>query len=440
MKRKKILILGAAGRDFHNFNVLYRDNEDYEVIGFTATQIPDIANRKFPGKLAGKLYPDGIPIFPEEEMVKLIKKEKIDIVIFSYSDISHESLMHKASKIIAAGADFCLIAAEKTMIKSNKPVVAVCAVRTGCGKSPTSRNVSRVLNSLGKKVGVIRHPMPYGDLSSQAVQKFVTYEDLEQHKCTIEEREEYEPHIDAGSVVYAGVDYQNILRAAENDADIILWDGGNNDLPFIKPDFHITVADALRPGHEIKYFPGESNMIMANLILINKIDQATKESIELIKQNAAKLNPDAKVLLAESPLTVDHPELITGKKVLVVEDGPTLTHGEMDFGAGIVAARKYGASKIIDPRKYAVGKIAETYKLYPKIGQLLPAMGYSKDQIKDLEQTINATPCDVVIIATPINLKNIISIAKPTVRVQYEIEIKGKETLKDLLIKFINAK
>lgn len=437
MAKKRVLIMGAAGRDFHNFNVLYRDNEDYEVVAFTATQIPDIEGRVYPASLAGKLYPEGIPIYEEAKLYDLIKELKVDEVVFSYSDVPHEYVMHKASLVMAAGADFKVAGSKDTMLKSKKPVIAVCAVRTGCGKSQTTRRVGKLLQQMGKKVVAIRHPMPYGDLEKQKVQRFATIEDLKKHNCTIEEMEEYEPHINKGIVVYAGVDYQAILDEAEKEADIILWDGGNNDMPFYKPDLMITVVDPHRPGHEVKYYPGETNLLMADVVVINKIDSAKNEDILTVRHNIKKLNPDAIVVDAASPLFMDKYEEVKGKKVLVVEDGPTLTHGGMTYGAGIVAAQKFGVSEIVDPRPWVVGKIEETYKKYPYIGTLLPAMGYSEKQVKDLEKTINRVEADAVIIATPIDLGRIVKINKPSYRVTYELQEIGKPNLEDILADFL---
>ena len=439
-KRKKILIMGAAGRDFHNFNTLYRDNKDVEVVGFTATQIPDIHGRKYPAKLAGKLYPKGIPIYDESELLKLIKKLSVEEVVFSYSDVPYQYVMERSAYVNAAGARFALEGGEPTMIKSKKPVVSVCAVRTGCGKSQTTRKVADVLQSLGKKVVAIRHPMPYGDLAKQACQRFAKLSDLDKHKCTIEEREEYEPHIRNGVVVYAGVDYEMIIREAEKEADIILWDGGNNDMPFYKPDLSITVVDPHRPGHELSYYPGQSNLLMADIIIINKIVSADADDIAQVRENIAAYNPDAVVVDAASPLTVENAEKIKGKKVLVVEDGPTLTHGEMAYGAGVVAAQKFGAAELVDPRPYTVKSITDTYEKYPDIGALLPAMGYGAQQIKDLETTINRTKCDLVIIATPIDLTRILKIKKPAVRVHYSLQEIGSPDLTSLLSDFVNSK
>jgi len=429
--------MGAAGRDFHNFNTVYRDNPDYEVVAFTATQIPNIEGRTYPAELAGELYPNGIPIHDEADLTKLIMELQVDDVVFSYSDVPHEYVMHKASKVIKYGANFVLLGGEPTMIKSKKPVVAIGAVRTGCGKSQTTRRVAEVVSSAGKKVVAIRHPMPYGDLSKQKVQRFATLEDLKRHDCTIEEMEEYEPHIVRGSVVYAGVDYKAILDQAEKEADIILWDGGNNDLPFYKPDLFIVVADPHRAGHELSYFPGESNLRMADVVVINKMDSARPEDVSKLKENIAAVNPNATVIEANSPVTVENREIIAGKRCLIVEDGPTLTHGEMKFGAGTVAAEKFGASEIIDPRPWIEGTIAETFEKYPDIGHVLPAMGYGGQQMKDLEATINAVDCDVVVIGTPIDLRRIISIDKPSVRVTYDLEEIGSPDVTAVLKPFL---
>jgi len=435
MHTRRVIIMGAAGRDFHNFNVYFRNNKNYHVVAFTATQIPDIQDRKYPATLAGLLYPDGIPILSESELIELIDHEKIDEVYFSYSDVSHEYVMHQASRILAAGATFVLLGAKDTMLESKVPVIAICAVRTGCGKSQTTRRVSDILKMMGKKFVAIRHPMPYGDLVAQKVQRFETYSDLDRYKCTIEEREEYEPHLDRGTIVYAGVDYRAILERAEKEANVILWDGGNNDLPFYKPDLLITVVDPLRPGHEMSYFPGEANARMANVIVINKEEVAKLEDIEHVRSNLKEINANAMIVDAASPLFVDDPEIIAGKKVLVVEDGPTLTHGEMTYGAGIVAAKKYGAAQIMDPRPWAVNSIRATFEKYPKIGTLLPAMGYSERQIKDLEETINRVPCEAIIIGTPIDLRKLITINKPSTRVQYELQEIGRPTLEDIIRK-----
>jgi len=433
MSRIRVLIMGAAGRDFHNFNTVFRQNDQYQVVAFTATQIPNIEGRLYPPQLAGELYPEGIPIYPEEELVDLIRQQEIDQVIFAYSDVSHEYVMHKASMVLAVGADFRLMGGKETMIESSKPLVAVCAVRTGAGKSQTTRYVCDLLQKMGHRVVAIRHPMPYGDLVAQTVQRFADYDDLDRYECTIEEREEYEPHIDRGVVVYAGVDYEAILREAEKEADVIVWDGGNNDLPFYKPDLHITVADPHRPGHELTYYPGESNLRMADVVVINKIDTADLANIAQVRANTRSVNPAAIMIEAASPIFVERPEEIRGKRVLVVEDGPTLTHGGMSYGAGVVAARRFGAAEIIDPRPYAIRSIAKTFEKYPTTGALLPAMGYGEDQIRDLQETINATPCDLVIIGTPIDLRRVVQIEHPADRVRYELQVIGQPTLEDVL-------
>jgi len=431
-----VIIMGAAGRDFHNFNCYFRNNENYNVVAFTATQIPNIEGRRYPPKLAGKLYPDGIPIYAEEELDSLIKKHKVNQVIFAYSDIAYHNLMHKASAVLAAGADFRLMGADATMIQSSKPVISICAVRTGCGKSQTTRKVVDVLKCKGKQVVVIRHPMPYGDLEKQEVQRFASLQDLDLHQCTIEEREEYEPHIVNGTVVYAGVDYEKILRQAETEADIILWDGGNNDLSFYKSDVEMVVVDPHRPGHEIAYYPGETNLRRATVIIINKMATAEPHNIDIVRQNIEKFNPCAKVIEADSPLFVENSEQIRQKRVLVIEDGPTLTHGEMSYGAGVIAAKKFGASELINPRPFAVGSLIETYKKYPHIGALLPAMGYGDEQIKELEETINNTDCDLVVSATPIKIQRLININKPILNVRYELQEIGYPNLEDVLKDF----
>lgn len=436
MERIKTIIMGAAGRDFHNFNVVYRDNERYEVIAFTATQIPNIEGRKYPPSLAGKFYPNGIPILREENLHDLIRKHGVQEVVFSYSDVSYQYVMERSAIANTAGANFVLLSANITMLKSTKPVVAVCAVRTGSGKSQTTRRVARIFQSFGLKVAAIRHPMPYGDLTKQRVQRFASITDLKKHHCTIEEIEEYEPHIVNGTIVYAGVDYGDILEIAQKEVDLILWDGGNNDLPFYKPDLHIVVADPLRVGNELTYYPGEVNLRMADVVIINKVDTADIDAVTTLRGNIRKVNQKALVIDAASPIFVDHPERITGKRVLVVEDGPTLTHGEMRFGAGTVAAYKYNAKELIDPRRYAVGTIAETFKKYPNTGVVLPAMGYGAKQMKDLAATINKTPCDAVVIGTPIDLTRIIKIRKPTVRVRYELQELGKPDLQEALAEF----
>ncbi len=436
----KTIIMGAAGRDFHNFNAFFRGNKEYEVVAFTATQIPDIEGRVYPKELAGDLYPKGIPIRAEEELVDLIKKHGVEQVVFAYSDVPHEYVMHKASIVNAAGADFRLMGAKYTQVKSVKPVVSVCAVRTGSGKSQTTRRVALILQEMGYKVAAIRHPMPYGNLVEQEVQRYASYKDLDKYKCTIEEREEYEPHIDNGVIIYAGVDYEKILRQAEKEADIILWDGGNNDFPFYVSDLQIVVADPHRPGHESAYYPGETNARMADVFVINKVDTADPEAVIKVREALRKMNPKAIQIEGASPLFVDNPEAIRGKRVLVVEDGPTLTHGEMAYGAGYVAARRFGAKEIVDPRPFAVKSIAATYAKYPKTGSILPAMGYGEKQVKDLEATINKADVDLVVIGTPIDLSRVMKIKKPTQRVRYELQEIGQPTLKDILMKKFGAK
>ena len=433
MARTKTVILGAAGRDFHNFNVLFRKSKQHEVVAFTATQIPNIDGRRYPRALAGDLYPKGIPIVPEQELESLIRDQGVQEVVFSYSDVSNQYVMSKAAVTNAAGAHFRLLGAGPTMLASKKPIVSVCAVRTGSGKSQTTRKVAGMLRAAGKKVAVVRHPMPYGDLARQKVQRFATVADLEKHHCTIEEMEEYEPHLVAGTIVYAGVDYEAILRRAEAEADVVLWDGGNNDLPFFRPDLHIVVADPLRVGNELTYYPAEANLRLAHVVIINKIDSATPEAVDQLRDNVRAVNPRAVLVDAASPITLDKPALVTGKRALIVEDGPTLTHGDMKFGAGTVGARKWGASEIVDPHPYAVGSIAETFKKYPRAGAVLPAMGYGPEQIKDLEATINKTPCDVVVIGTPIDLTRLVKIKKPTVRVRYDLQELGRPDLGDVL-------
>ena len=437
---KKAIIIGAAGRDFHNFNTFFRGNNDYQVVAFTAAQIPDIDGRRYPAELAGALYLQGIPIFLESELPKLIKEHGVDVCIFSYSDVPYARVMGVSAVVNAAGASFMLLGPNDTMIKSTKPVIAVCATRTGCGKSQTSRRIIELLMERGLKVVAVRHPMPYGDLAKQKVQRFATVADLEKHQCTIEEMEEYEPHVVRGNVIYAGVDYEAILRKAEVDpdgCDVILWDGGNNDFPFYKPDLMVTVTDPHRAGHEMSYYPGEVNLRMADVIIINKIDSADGKDVDTVRGNIRLANPKAIVVDGASPIRIDNPELIIGKRVLVVEDGPTLTHGEMKIGAGMVAASKFGAIEIVDPRPYTVGKLAETFKQYPEIGVLLPAMGYGKEQIRDLEKTIEATPCDSVIIGTPIDLNRIVKINKPNTRVHYDLQEIGNPNLKDILDGFL---
>jgi len=440
MARTRTIIMGAAGRDFHNFNTFYRDNNDYEVVAFTATQIPNIEGRKYPKELAGTLYPEGIPIYPEEELVELIKKYDVQQVVFAYSDVPHTYVMHKASLVLAVGADFRLLGTKATQIKSKKPVVSVCAVRTGSGKSQTTRRVSLELIKLGYKVAAIRHPMPYGDLVAQRVQRYESYADLDKHECTIEEREEYEPHLDNGVIVYAGVDYQAILDQAEQEVDIILWDGGNNDFSFYVPDLSIVVADPHRPGHETAYYPGETNLHLADVFVINKVDTAEPDNVIAVREALRTINPEAIVIEGASPLFVDAPDAIQGKRVLVVEDGPTLTHGEMKYGAGWVAARRFGAKTIVDPRQYAVGSIAATYEKYPNTGPILPAMGYGDSMVKDLEKTINQADVDLVISATPIDLTRIIKVNKPMQRVRYELQEIGQPTLAELLTKQFGKK
>ena len=433
MSRTRVIIMGAAGRDFHNFNVAFRDNDAYEVVCFTATQIPGIEGRRYPPELAGSLYPDGIPIYEEKDLPQLIAEYDVDQVVFAYSDVPHEYVMHRASIVNAAGADFRLMGLKSTQLKSNKPVVSIGAVRTGVGKSQTTRYVADALQKLGYRVVAIRHPMPYGDLAKQAVQRFATYDDLDKHETTIEEREEYEPYIDRGIVVYAGVDYEAILREAEQEADIILWDGGNNDVPFYVSDLHIVLVDPHRPGHELQYYPGEANLRLADVVVINKVDTADYDDVLTVIANARELAPKATIVQAASPIFVDHPDRIAGKRVLVVEDGPTLTHGEMAYGAGVVAAQRFGAAEIIDPRPFAVGTIAETYAKYPSTGNVLPAMGYGDQQMADLEQTINNADADLVIAATPIDLSRIIDVRLPVERVRYELDVIGTPRLEDLL-------
>jgi predicted GTPase len=429
----RTLIMGAAGRDFHNFNVFFRDNPDYQVVAFTATQIPNIDGRRYPPELAGKLYPQGISIYPESELLGLIRNLKVEQVIFAYSDVPHAYVMHKASMVLAAGADFRLMGMASTQIKSTKPVVSVTAVRTGSGKSQTTRRVSLILRKMGYRVAAVRHPMPYGDLVTQRVQRFADYADLDRHECTIEEREEYEPHLDNGVIVYAGVDYEAILRQAETEVDVVLWDGGNNDFSFYVPDLSIVVADPHRPGHEVSYHPGETNVRSADVFVINKVDTADHDNVIAVRNNLNLLNPRAVVIEAASPLFVDDPDAIRGKRVLVIEDGPTLTHGEMAYGAAFVAARRFGAAEIVDPRPYAVGSIAETYRKYPKTGAILPAMGYGAEMVRDLEQTIDNAEVDLVLIGTPIDLTRVLKINKPSQRVRYELQEIGQPTLEDIL-------
>ena len=428
--------MGAAGRDFHNFNTYYRDNDLYRVVAFTATQIPNIEGRLYPSELAGKLYPEGIPIHDESKLINLIRSYHAAEVVFSYSDIKHADVMHLGSMVNAAGADFKMMGMSRTAIKSIKPVIGICAVRTGCGKSQTTRKVSKIFKNAGMKVAVIRHPMPYGDLIAQTVQRFSSLDDLEKHDCTIEEMEEYEPHINRGTIVYAGVDYEAIIRKAEQEADVILWDGGNNDMPFYQTDILFVVADPHRSGHETQYYPGETNLRMADVVIINKIRTADPENVEELRLSIAKVNPEATVLDAASPVTVDDPGIITGNRVLVVEDGPTLTHGEMKYGAGVIAANQCGALELVDPRPFAKGSIAKTFDHYPDIGTVLPAMGYGDDQVRDLEETINSADCDAVIIGTPIDLRRIINIKHPSTRVTYELDEIGDNTLDNILRKF----
>jgi predicted GTPase len=432
-----VILMGAAGRDFHNFNTYYRDNDKYKVLAFTATQIPNIEGRKYPAELAGKLYPNGIDIYPEDEIVELIKKHEVDEVVFSYSDVPYDYVMNRSALVNVAGADFKLLGPKRTMLKSSKPVISVCAVRTGSGKSQTTRKVSKILRESGKKIAAVRHPMPYGNLVKQRVQRFASLSDLDKHDCTIEEREEYEPHIVAGTIIYAGVDYEAILREAEKEADIILWDGGNNDLPFYRPDLHIVIVDPHRAGDELLYYPGEANLRMADVVIINKIETADPEDIQIVRENISEVNPDAMVIDAASPIFVDEYEQIRGKKVLVVEDGPTLTHGEMAYGAGVIAAEKFGALELVDPRPFTIGTITETFEKYPEIGTLLPAMGYGEEQIKDLAETINNSDADLVIIGTPIDLRKIITIKKPALRVYYELQEIGRPNLLDALNKIL---
>jgi len=436
MKRRKVIIIGAAGRDFHNFNTRFRGDASVKVEAFTAAQIPDIDGREYPAELAGPLYPEGIPIFPESDLPRLIREMDIDECVFAYSDVPYSHVMGVSALVNAAGASFTLLGPKDTQIKPVKPVIAVCAVRTGSGKSQTSRKIVQMLMARGLKVVAIRHPMPYGDLVRQKVQRFATVGDLAYHKCTIEEMEEYEPHVVRGNVIYSGVDYEAILRQAEKEADVILWDGGNNDFPFYVPDLMITVADPLRAGDEVSYYPGEASLRMADVVIINKIDTAGPEAIQILRDNITRVNPGARVIDAASPISVDKPELIKGKRVLCIEDGPTLTHGMMKIGAGVVAARKYQAAEIVDPRPYVVGKLAETFRIYPGIGSLLPAMGYGAEQISDLEKTIDATDCDSVLIATPMDLTRILRIDKPTVKVGYDLQEIGKPDLEDILDPF----
>ncbi len=440
MSRKNVIIIGAAGRDFHNFNTYFRDNEAYRVVAFTAAQIPDIDDRKYPADLAGSLYPEGIPIFPEEQLTELIREHQVDRCVFSYSDLPYQKVMNIGAVVNAAGAGFTLLGTRDTMLKSSKPVIAVCAVRTGCGKSQTSRRVIELLMEQGLKVVAIRHPMPYGDLVAQKVQRFASVDDLHKHHCTIEEMEEYEPHVVRGNVIYAGVDYEAIIREAENDpdgCDVILWDGGNNDFSFYQPDLTIGVTDPHRAGHELSYYPGEVVLRISDVVVINKIDSASPEGIQTVRESIRKVNPEATVIDGASPIRVDDPGVIRGKRVLVVEDGPTLTHGEMKIGAGVVAAQKFGASELIDPRPFTVGRLSDTFQIYPEIGTLLPAMGYGEEQLKDLEATINNTDCESVVIGTPIDLNRLINIRKPNTRVYYDLQEIGSPDLREILDEFV---
>jgi predicted GTPase len=433
MKPVRTLIMGAAGRDFHNFNVYFRDNPDYEVVAFTATQIPGIEDRTYPPCLSGPKYPEGIKILPEEDLAKIIKEKNVELTVLAYSDIPHDVVMQKASLVLACGADFRLMGPKTTMLKSSLPMVSVCAVRTGAGKSTVSRAVARSLKKMGHRVVVIRHPMPYGDLEKQVCERFVSYEDMDRYECTIEEREEYEPHIDVGNIVYAGVDYEKILREAEKEADVILWDGGNNDLPFYVPDLQIVVVDPLRPGDELAYYPGEVNLRIADIVVINKVDSATRADLKLVRDNIKRVTPTAKIVEAASEIYVDDKSNIRGKNVLAVEDGPTVTHGEMKEGVGAIAARRYKAKSLVNPRPYAIGSIKRTYEKYPHLGRVLPAMGYGEKQVRDLERTINAVKCDSVVLGTPIDLRRIMSIKRPAVRVRYEIRETTRPTLDEIL-------
>ncbi|PIU54829.1 MAG: GTPase [Deltaproteobacteria bacterium CG07_land_8_20_14_0_80_38_7] len=438
--KKRVVIMGAAGRDFHNFNTYFRNNPEFEVVAFTATQIPNIDDRRYPAELSGQFYPKGIPIYPEDELSDLIKREKVDLVIFSYSDVPHEYVMQKGSVAMAAGANYMIMSPRQTQIQASCPVISVCAIRTGCGKSQTSRKLVGILKDMGKKVVAIRHPMPYGDLVKQKVQRFASYEDLDIHECTIEEREEYEPYIDRGLVIYSGVDYEAITRQAEKEADVIIWDGGNNDMSFLKPDLEITVLDPLRVGHERSYYPGEVNFLTADVLIINKYQQASAEQIHTLLENIKACNPTAKVIKGDSQITVDNPEEVKGKRVLVIEDGPTLTHGGMSFGAGMVCAENCNAAEIVDPRPYAVGSIKEAYTKFPQLGKLIPALGYYEDQLKDLEESIRATPADLVLVGSPIDIRRVITIDKPSQRVRYELEEMGEPTLKTILGDFLKKK
>jgi len=437
MAETRVVILGAAGRDFHNFNVRFRDDQRYRVVAFTATQIPNIHGRSYPEELAGKLYPGGIPIYPQEELESLLAREPVDQVVFAYSDVGHDEVMHVASRVLAAGPDFCLMGPDSTMLRAEVPVVSVCAVRTGSGKSQTTRRAVELLRRANQRVVVVRHPMPYGDLVAQRVQRFADLDDLDRHNCTIEEREEYEPHVQRGTVVYAGVDYGDILKAAQREADVIVWDGGNNDLPFYRPDLHIVVTDPHRAGHELSYHPGEANLRMADVVVISKVDTADAEPISRVRRNVRAANPNATIVEAASPLVVSDPESVCGRRVLVIEDGPTLTHGEMPYGAGIVAAKRYGAAEIVDPRPYAVGSIAGVYGQYPHLTGLLPAMGYDAEQVAALRETVAATPCDAVLVATPVDLGRLLRLDKPVIRVGYELEEIGHPNLEDVLDAFL---
>lgn len=436
MSKKKIIIMGAAGRDFHNFNVQFRNNEDYEVVAFTATQIPGIEDKRYPPKLAGKLYPEGIPILSEDELPSIVEEHDVSEIILAYSDLSHVEVMHKASLILSLGADFRLMGTKSTMLHAKVPVISICAVRTGCGKSQTTRKVANILRDRGKSVVVVRHPMPYGNLAEQAVQRFATMEDMDKHDCTIEEREEYEPHIKNEIIVYAGVDYQKILNEAEKEADIIIWDGGNNDLPFFKPQLHMVILDPHRPNHEANYYPGETNLRMADILIINKIGTASRENVNIVRRNIEKYNPKATVIEADSTISVDDPSALKGKRVLVVEDGPTVTHGEMPYGAGEIAAEKFHAQEIVNPKKYAVGSIKKIFEKYQHLKKILPAMGYSEEQIHELEETINAAECDVVVAGTPIDLTRVVNVNKPVVRVKYELQEIGEPNLETILKDF----
>lgn len=440
MKRERVLILGAAGRDFHNFNVFFRDNPDFNVVAFTATQIPKIGGRRYPADLAGDLYPDGIPILDEENMESLVRELRVDQVVLCYSDLNHETVGHLGARAMAAGADFRILGPSSTMLKSTRPVISICAVRTGCGKSQTSRYVTNVLRKHGLRVVAIRHPMPYGDLAAMAVQRFGSLQDIDKHNCTIEEREEYEYHVDQGTVVYAGVDYAAILTAAEDEADVIIWDGGNNDWSFYSPDLEIVVADPLRQGHELRYFPGETNFRRGDVLVLNKADSAQKKDLEALEERARQLNPSAQVVITDSTVEVDKPELLEGKRALVIDDGPTLTHGEMGYGAGQVAADKYGAKEVIDPRSFAVGSIAALYEKHPHLGKVVPAMGYYPEQLEELKQTIAKSECDVVVVATPFHLKRLFELGKPSVKVSYKSTDRGEPTLGQLVEQFIKEK